>query len=104
MTFVLKCRIKRVKRKYFWWERMKRTLLITVSAVLCGILVMLMPLYFWHQANFPDTIFVNPLDFREEIKARWGLLEPTPITPFYTTLAISFVISIVAYVLLKRRL
>ncbi|MEM3700906.1 MAG: hypothetical protein QXL57_08615 [Candidatus Bathyarchaeia archaeon] len=86
---------------------MKRTLLITVSAVFCGILVMLMPLYFWHKANFPDTLFVNPLAIREEsleyLKAQWGLREPSLITPFCTSLAISFVISIVAYAFLKRR-
>lgn len=84
---------------------MKRTLFVTVSAGLCGILVMLMPLYIWHQANFPNEP-ATVLSFREKsleyYKAQWALLEPTPITPFYIFLAISFTISIIAYVFLKR--
>jgi hypothetical protein len=87
---------------------MKRILLLTASAVLCGILLMFLPLKLWHQANFPDTIIINPLNFRKEFqeyyKAHWALFEPTTITPFYATLAISFAISLVAYVFLKRRL
>jgi hypothetical protein len=86
---------------------MKRILLLMASAVLCGILVMFLPLYIWHQANFPD----NPVTFlslREEVmeslKAAWGIREPALIMPFGAALTISFVISLFAYVLLKRRL
>lgn len=86
---------------------MKRTLLITVSAVICGILAMFVPLYLWHLANFPEEPATFP-NLREEsleyYKAHWGLQEPTPITPLHITLAISFAISIAAYILLKRRL
>ncbi|MDH7477658.1 MAG: hypothetical protein QHH17_04670 [Candidatus Bathyarchaeota archaeon] len=86
---------------------MKRTLLLTVSAVLCGILVMFVPWYLWYQANFPYEPLAL-LNFREKsleyYKAQWALLERTPITPFYITLAISFAISIIAYTFLKRRL
>ena len=87
---------------------MKRILLITVSAGLCGILIMLLPLYLWHQANFPDMLLLNPLEFRGEIteyyKTRCTFLEPISITTFYTTLAISFAISVIAYAFFKRRL
>jgi hypothetical protein len=40
----------------------------------------------------------------ESLKAAWGLREPSPIIPFSAALMISFVISLFAYVLLKRRL
>jgi hypothetical protein len=83
---------------------MKRILLLTVSAVLCGILVMFLPLYVWHKANFPDKP-ATFLSLREEaLKATWGLLKPAPITPLYAALAISFAISLVAYAFFKRRL
>jgi hypothetical protein len=85
---------------------MKKTLLLMVSAVLCGILVMFLPLYIWHQENFPDKP-TTLLNLREEamesLKATWGL-EPAPITPLYTALAISFAISLIAYAFLKRHL
>jgi hypothetical protein len=86
---------------------MKRILLLMALAVLCGILVMFLPLYIWHQANFPDKP-VTFLSLREEtmesLKDAWGLLEPAPFMPFGAALTISFVISLVAYVFLKRRL
>jgi hypothetical protein len=86
---------------------MKRILLLTASAVLCGILVMFLPLYVWHQANFPDkpaTFLSLREETMESLKAAWGLCEPSPILPFGAALMISFVISLFAYVLLKRRL
>ncbi|MGC8895735.1 MAG: hypothetical protein ACP5LB_03060 [Candidatus Bathyarchaeia archaeon] len=86
---------------------MKRTLFLMASAVLCGILAMFLPLYIWHQANFPDKP-ATLSNLREEVpeyyKANWGLLEPAPITPLYAALAISFAISLVAYAFFKRRL
>ncbi|MDI6848153.1 MAG: hypothetical protein QMD23_08575 [Candidatus Bathyarchaeia archaeon] len=86
---------------------MRRIMPLIVSAVLCGILIMFLPLYFWHQANFPNEP-ATLLNFRKEsleyYKAQWALPEPTPIMSFYTTLAISFAISLIAYAFLKRRL
>jgi hypothetical protein len=68
---------------------------------------MFLPLYVWHQANFPDKP-VTFLSLREEtmesLKATWGLREPSLILPFGAALMISFVISAFAYVFLKRRL
>ncbi|MGQ9726290.1 MAG: hypothetical protein ACUVQW_00610 [Candidatus Bathycorpusculaceae bacterium] len=86
---------------------MKKTLIMVASAVFCGILAMLLPLYVWHQANFPDkpaTLGDLKQESLQKLKNAWGLQEPSFITPFYMALTLSFTVAAIAYVFLKKRL
>ncbi|MDH5483576.1 MAG: hypothetical protein OEY22_11980 [Candidatus Bathyarchaeota archaeon] len=84
---------------------MRKNLLAVVSAVLCGILAMFIPLCVWHQVNFPG----KPLTFGSLGEAMRSLdsyttsLEDLSMTPFYLAFILSFAVSTVAYVFSKRR-
>jgi len=85
---------------------LRNNLIAVISAVFCGILAMLIPLYVWYQVNFPD-IPSTFLSLREQaMKGRecyWATVKNLSIAPFYITLILSFTASIFAYVYFKRR-
>lgn len=81
----------------------KALLTITLAAVL-GVSVMILPLYMWHQINYPEKVF-TPLNIRQEaleLETYDAHLERPATTPFYFILALSFIASAIAYALSKR--
>lgn len=83
---------------------MRKTLLATISAVVLGVSVMVLPLYMWHQINYPEKVF-TPLNIRQEaleLETYDAHLEKPVATPLYFTLALSFIASAIAYALSKR--
>lgn len=85
---------------------LRKNLLAVISAVFCGILAMLIPLCVWHQVNFSDTPFTLFNIRKEAIESLEGYgmsLEDLSMAPFYVTLILSFIASMVVYVSFKRR-
>lgn len=85
---------------------MKRNLVAVISAVFLGIIVMFMPLFMWHQVNFPE-IPPSLCSLRREAmrstEAYGTPLDVSSISPFYATLILSFLASMVVYVFSKSR-
>lgn len=83
---------------------MRKTLLAVMLAVVLGVLVMVLPLYMWHQTNYPEKGFTLA-NVREEA-LKFGTynarLERPIVTPLYFVLALSFIASAIAYALSKR--
>jgi hypothetical protein len=83
---------------------MRKSLLAVISAVICGILIMLIPLCVWYQVNFPG----RPLSFSGLKEGGRSLdnyaisLEDLSITSFYMAFVISFAVSMVVYIFSKR--
>lgn len=83
---------------------MRKTLLATISAVVLGVSVMTLPLYMWHQTNYPERGFTLT-SVREEVlelKSYDTRLERPIVIPLYLVLALSFIASAIAYALSKR--
>ena len=81
----------------------KALLTITLAAVL-GVSVMILPLYMWHQINYPEKVF-TPLNIRQEaleLETYDVHFERPAATPFYFIMALSFIASAIAYALSKR--
>jgi len=80
---------------------LRKNLFAVISAVFCGILVVFVPLCVWHQVSFPDTPF-TPSNVRKKVMESlegYGV----SLVPFYVTLILSSLASMVAYVFSKRR-
>jgi len=83
---------------------MRKPLLVTISAVVLGVSVMILPLYVLHQINYPGSKF-NLASVREEglePKSYDARLERPVVTPLWFVLALSFIASAIAYALSKR--
>jgi hypothetical protein len=85
---------------------MRKSLLVVISAVICGILAMLIPLCAWYQVNFPG----RPFTFSGLKEGASGSLDSYEIslkdlsmTPFYVAFVLSFAVSMVVYIFSKRR-
>lgn len=85
---------------------LRKNLIAVISAVFCGILVMLIPLFVWYQINFPNKA-VTFLSLREEasksVEAYRAPLANISLTPFYVAFIVSLAVSLVVYVFSKRR-
>ena len=89
---------------------MKKPLLIIISAVLCGILVILMPFYVLRQIDFPDKYGYYCAPASADVRGRgamqlpYGMSERFPMSPFYIALVLSFIGAISTYIISKKRL
>ena len=85
---------------------LRKNLIAVISAVFCGILVVFIPLYVWHQVNFPNTSLTYA-NVRKEAMEDLESYEMSPndlsMAPFYVTLILSFLASMGVYVFFKRR-
>ena len=85
---------------------LRKNLFAVISAVFCGILAMLIPLYVWHQVNFsytPFTLFNIRKEAIESLEGYGMSLKDLTMAPFYVTLILSFIASMGVYVFFKRR-
>jgi len=85
---------------------LRKNLFAVISAVFCGILVVFIPLCVWHQVNFPNTSLTCAnvrKEAMEDLESYGMSLEDLSMAPFYVTLILSFIASLVAYVFSKRR-
>jgi hypothetical protein len=85
---------------------LRKNMFAVISAVFCGFLAVFIPLYVWHQVNFPNTSLTCANVRKEAMKdlESYGI-SPNDLSmaPFYVTLILSFLASLVAYVFSKRR-
>lgn len=84
---------------------MRKNLLAVISAVVCGILAIFIPLCVWHQVNFPGK-FLTLDSLQEAMRSSESYaisMEDLSMTPFYSAFILSFAVSIVAYVFSKKR-
>jgi uncharacterized membrane protein len=83
---------------------MRTAMIRLMLAVVLGVSTMILPLYVWHQINYPERTFTL-LNIRQEaleLETYDVRLESPATTPFCFILALSFIVSAIAYAVSRR--
>lgn len=89
---------------------LKKILAYTLTAVLLGSVIMLSPLQLFYVSHGEEGVFTRSAPYIETLdqSPSWGTSEAEkvathPTDPFIESLALSFLVALIAYLLFRRR-